>query len=414
MSVIRAFTGKAQVPQSPDLGIEYLTTAAYQPPGTLAYKWDNGDVACDHYNRYEEDLDLLAGQWPLGSELLWVTLYHWDLPQALQDRYGGWLDTAESQRDFERYARLCYERFGDRVKRWITLNEPWDTSVNGYVRCTEPPGRGSGPNACAPGDLTTEPWIIGKSLIMAHARAARLYNVKFKPTQGGLIGASLNGDYFEPWDSADPRDHEAAERRMELAQDYPAEMRAQLSHRLPTFTKAEFALLREAEVDFYGMNYYTAQFARHREYPAPDTDYLGNIDEYQEDKNGISIGELSGIDWLRVAPRCFRKHLVGIYNKYKKPIYVTENRCPCPGEVTKEDCVRDTYRQRYLAEHLNALWSLLASELTVHLEWSSGYSVSFGLTYIDYATLQRTPKESALQIQGMIEQRTRMEGKRLQ
>ncbi|KAL4746837.1 glycoside hydrolase superfamily [Aspergillus terricola var. indicus] len=147
--------------------------------------------------------------------------------------------------------------------------------------------------------------------------------------EGGLIGASLNGDYFEPWDSADPRDHETAERRME---DYPAEMRAQLSHRLLTFTEAEFALLREAKVDFYGMNYYTAQFARHREYPEPDTDYLGNIDEHQEDKNGISIGELSGIDWLRVASRYFRKHLVRIYNRYKKPIYVTENGCPCPGE----------------------------------------------------------------------------------
>jgi beta-glucosidase len=241
---------------------------------------DNGDIACDHYHRYEEDLDLLAQygakayrfslSWsriiPLGGRddpvneagitfynrlidgLLarditpWVTLYHWDLPQALQDRYGGWLDAVEVQRDFERYARLCYERFGDRVKRWITLNEPWNTSVNvrenegrprpreayntepganiattqGYIRCTEPPGRGTGPNACAPGDPTTEPWIVGRSLILAHARAARLYNVEFKPTQGGFIGASLNGDYFEPWDSSDHRDHEAAERRMDF------------------------------------------------------------------------------------------------------------------------------------------------------------------------------------------------------
>ncbi|KAJ0416429.1 glycoside hydrolase superfamily [Aspergillus carlsbadensis] len=420
---------------------------------------DNGDVACGHYHRYEEDLDLLARygamayrfslSWsriiPLGGRedpvneagiafynrlidgLLargitpWVTIYHWDLPQALQDRYGGWLDGTESQQDFERYARLCYERFGDRVKRWITLNEPWNTSVNGYIRCTEPPGRGSSPNACAPGDPTTEPWIVGKSLILAHARAARLYNLEFKPTQGGLIGASLNGDYFEPWDSSDPADHEAAERRMEfcigwfanpimLAQDYPATMRAQLGARLPTFTEAEFALLREAEVDFYGMNYYTAQFARHRETPAPDTDYLGNIDEYQEDKDGVSIGELSGIDWLRAAPKCFRKHLVRIYGRYRKPIYVTENGCPCPGEegMMKEECVKDGYRQRYFSDHLDALaqaveggvevagyfaWSLMDN-----FEWSSGYSVRFGLTYIDYATLERTPKESALRI----------------
>lgn len=126
-----------------------------------------GDVACDHYHRYEEDLDLLSKfgakayrfslAWsriiPLGGrndpvneqglafydKLIdgliargitpWLTLYHWDLPQALHDRYGGWLDLEESQKDFERYARVCYERFGDRVKNWITLNEPWVCAI---------------------------------------------------------------------------------------------------------------------------------------------------------------------------------------------------------------------------------------------------------------------------------------------
>jgi beta-glucosidase len=128
----------------------------------------NGDVACDHYHRYEEDLDLLAKygakayrfslSWsriiPLGGRddpvneagiafynklidgLLargikpWITLYHWDLPQALEDRYGGWRNVEEVQKDFERYARVCYERFGDRTKNWITLNEPWVVSIH--------------------------------------------------------------------------------------------------------------------------------------------------------------------------------------------------------------------------------------------------------------------------------------------
>ena len=174
-----------QVPLPKDFEWEFAT-ASYQIEGAVAKDgrgpsiWDtfchqkpsrtkgaNGDVACDHYHRLDEDLDLLKKYgaqsyrfsiaWsrviPRGGRddsvneagiafynrlidgLLargitpWATLYHWDLPQALHDRYGGWLDVEESQKDFERYARLCYERFGDRVKNWITLNEPWIVSI---------------------------------------------------------------------------------------------------------------------------------------------------------------------------------------------------------------------------------------------------------------------------------------------
>ncbi|KAM0271135.1 hypothetical protein ACHAQH_009184 [Verticillium albo-atrum] len=426
-----------------------------------------GDVACDHYHRYEEDLDLLTKfgakayrfslAWsriiPLGGrddpvneqglafydKLIdgliargitpWLTLYHWDLPQALHDRYGGWLDIEESQKDFERYARVCYERFGDRVKNWITLNEPWVCAIRGYSTGIDAPGRSSTNKDCPEGDSTTEPWIAGKSLIMAHAKAASLYNKEFKPKNGGQIGVSLSGDYFEAWDSNEPRDHDAAETRMEfcigwfanpmfLAQDYPEVMRAQLGDRLPRFTESEFALLREAELDFYGMNYYTAQFGRHRKTPAPDTDFIGNLDELQENKDGISIGDPSGVFWLRSAPPCFRKHLVRTYKRYGKPIYVTENGCPCPGEdtMTRDESVKDEYRQRYFSEHLDALvqarqdgaevagyfaWSLLDN-----FEWFSGYDIRFGVTFTDYDTLERTPKQSALMIQDMIKQRT--------
>ncbi|KAL5338940.1 glycoside hydrolase superfamily [Aspergillus crustosus] len=410
------------------------------------------EVACDHYHRLDEDLDLLAKygarayrfslSWsriiPLGGRedpvneegiafynrlidglvargiALWITLYHGNLPQALHDRYGGWLNVEE--------------RFGDRTKNWITLNEPWTVSIHGYSLGIDAPGRSSTNRLCDEGDSSREPWIVGKALIMAHARAASLYKKKYKSEQGGRVGVSLNGDYLEPWDIEEPKDHEAAERRMDFsfgwfanpmmfAQDYPASMRAHLGDRLPEFRDAELALLRDAELDFYGMNYYTAQFARHRSDPAGDTDYMGNMDEYQRNKAGVLIGEPAGVWWLCSAPDCFRKHLVRIHQKFRKPIYVTENGCPCPSEENMhiEESVKDEYRQRYFADHLDAIAGAIPDGAEVHgyfawslmdnLEWGLGYKYRFGVTFTDYETLERTPKESALKLRGMIEDR---------
>ena len=134
-------------------------------------------------------------------------------------------------------------------------------------------------------------------------------------------------------------------------------MREQLGSRLPEFSEADFALLREGAVDFYGMNYYTAQFARHRDSPASVNDFVGNVDELQENKNGVSIGAESGVHWLRSAPQSFRKHLGRIYRLYGKPIYITENGCPCPGEekMAKEESVQDDFRINYFKDHLDAI-----------------------------------------------------------
>lgn len=136
-------------------------------------------------------------------------------------------------------------------------------------------------------------------------------------------------------------------------------MRAQLGSRLPQFTDAEFALLRETKdlVDFYGQNYYTAQFARHRDEPADPNDYLGNVTELQSNKQGVSIGAESGVHWLRSSPPQFRKFFSWIYARYGRAIYVTENGCPCPGEdkMTREESVDDQYRIDYFEDHLDAI-----------------------------------------------------------
>ncbi|QUC16568.1 uncharacterized protein UV8b_00809 [Ustilaginoidea virens] len=430
-------------------------------------KGANGDVACDHYHRYQEDFDLLSRygarayrfsiSWsriiPLGgrgdpvneagiafyNRLIdsligrgiapWVTLYHWDLPQGLDDRYGGWLDVEESQLDFERYARLCYQRFGDRVKNWITLNEPWIQSVFGYSTGGNAPGRSSTNKQSVAGNSATEPWIAGKSQIMSHARAVVAYNRDFKASQGGQIGVSLNGDFYEPWDSSDDRDRDAAERRMEfqigwfanpifLKTDYPSCMREQLGERLPAFTESEMGLLKEADTDFYGMNYYTSQFARHRSGPAVDTDYLGNVDELQQNKQGAQVGEESGLHWLRSCPDLFAKHLTRAFRLYGKPIYVTENGCPCPGEdqMSCDEAVADLYRIRYFSSHLDSICKSIGQDGTLvkgyfawalldNLEWSYGYGPRFGVTFTDYETLERTPKQSAFLLSKMLRER---------
>lgn len=142
-----------------------------------------------------------------------------------------------------------------------------------------------------------------------------------------------------------------------LGQDYPAVMREQLRDRLPSFTEEEFKLLGQAPVDFYGMNYYTCQYAKHVTTLAPDIDCKGNVEETQENKASTPMGEQAGIFWLQSVPAGFRKHLARIYKKYGKTIYITENGCPCPGEdkMTKEQSVNDDFRQRYFADHLDAI-----------------------------------------------------------
>ncbi|KAG6845055.1 Beta-glucosidase 1B [Tephrocybe sp. NHM501043] len=236
-----------------------FATAAFQIEGSAAIGgrgksiWDDfaklpgktldgrdGDVATDSYRLWKEDVELLAKygvkayrfsiSWsriiPLGgrddainqegvkfySDLIdallahgitpFVTLYHWDLPQALHDRYGGWLNKDEVVKDYTRYTKVCFESFGDRVKHWLTINEPWCVAILGYGRGVFAPGRSSDRERSPEGNSSTEPWIVGHNLIIAHANAVKLYRESFKPTQGGQIGITLNGDWQMPYDDS--------------------------------------------------------------------------------------------------------------------------------------------------------------------------------------------------------------------
>jgi len=140
----------------------------------------------DHYVKFAKDLRA-AGIEPL------VTLFHWDLPEGLDKRYGGLLNKEEFVKDFENYARVCFKAFGSTVKLWITFNEPWCSSILGYGTGLFAPGRTSDRSKSKEGDSSREPWIVGHNLLLAHGAAVKAYRNDFKKQDGGQIGITLNG-----------------------------------------------------------------------------------------------------------------------------------------------------------------------------------------------------------------------------
>lgn len=139
-----------------------------------------------HYVKFVDDL-LAAGIVPF------VTLFHWDLPDELEKRYGGFLDNEEFVADFANYARVMFEAMGSRVKHWITFNEPWCSAVLGYSVGQFAPGHTSNRDKSPVGDSSTEPWIVGHHILLAHATAVKIYREEFKAKDGGEIGITLNG-----------------------------------------------------------------------------------------------------------------------------------------------------------------------------------------------------------------------------
>ncbi|KAH9924982.1 beta-glucosidase 1B [Epithele typhae] len=410
----------------------------------------DGDVATDSYNRWKEDLDILsqygvksyrfsiswsrviphggrsdpvneAGiQWysDLIDALLergivpFVTLYHWDLPQTLYDRYGGWLDR-EIVQDYVRYAKLCFERFGDRVKFWLTHNEPWCISILGHGRGVFAPGRSSDRVRSPEGDSSTEPWIVGHHLILAHAYACKLYRDEFKAAQGGQIGITLNGDMALPYDDS-PENIAAAQHALDVAigwfadpiylGDYPQYMREMLGDRLPRFTAEEIAVVHGSS-EFYGMNTYTTNLCK----AGGEDEFQGNVEYTFTRPDGTQLGTQAHCAWLQDYPEGFRQLLNYLYKRYKKPIYITENGFAVKDEdaMPLERALADTDRVRYFAGNTAAILaavnedgvdvrSYFAWSLLDNFEWcvADGYVTRFGLTYVDYDTQKRYPKES--------------------
>lgn len=401
-------------------------------PGKIA-DGSSGDVACDSYNRTGEDIALLKSlgarayrfslSWsriiPLGGrddpvnqkgldhyaqfvdDLLaagitpFITLYHWDLPDALDKRYGGLLNKTEFPLDFENYARVVFRAI-PRCKYWITFNEPWCSSILGYSTGYFAPGHTSDRAKSPVGDSAREPWLVGHNLLLAHGRAVKAYRDEFQARDQGRIGITLNGDATYPWDPEDPADVAAAERKIEFAISwfadpiylgkYPDSMRAQLGDRLPEWTADELALVRGSN-DFYGMNHYTANYIRHKTTPPTADDFLGNLETLFYSKKGECIGPETQSFWLRPNPRGFRELLVWLSKRYGFPdIYVTENGTSLKGEndMTLEQIVEDDFRAEYFDGYVKAMAQAaqedgvkvkgyLAWSLMDNFEWAEGY-----------------------------------------
>ncbi|XP_045824007.1 non-cyanogenic beta-glucosidase-like [Trifolium pratense] len=416
----------------------------------------NADISIDQYHRYKEDVAIAKEQnmdsyrfsisWPrilpkgklsgginqegiayynnLINELLdkdmepFVTLFHWDLPQVLQDEYGGFL-SYQIIDDFQDFANLCFKEFGDRVKYWVTLNEPWMFTNGGYVLGTTAPGRCSDPT-CLGGNSGTEPYKVTHHQLLAHAKVVHLYKTKYQENQKGLIGITLNTNWFIPLGDNSIPDKKAAERALDFQfgwfmepltnGDYPKSMRAIVKDRLPKFTELQSREIN-GSFDFIGLNYYSSSYIS----DAPPVDNAkpsfatDPMTTTSFEKNGIPLGPRAASFWIYTYPKGLRDLLLHIKDKYNNPsVYIHENGMNEFNDPTLsiEEALLDTYRIDSLYRHFFYIHAAIESGANVKgyfhwslfdsYEWFNGFTVRFGLNFVDYTNgLKRHPKLSA-------------------
>ncbi|XP_042453908.1 beta-glucosidase 13-like isoform X3 [Zingiber officinale] len=406
-------------------------TLSHRHPELIA-DGSNGDVAVDSYHLYKEDVNIIKrmGMDAYRFSISWsrilpslqpfVTLFHWDSPQALEDKYGGFLSQLIVE-DFRNFAEVCFREFGDRVKYWMTFNEPWTFALMVY-----PDGDKLGQcfpwasGECHVADLGRDPYTIAHYQLLAHTAAVVLFREKFQAMQKGEIGIAINSHWFLPYNGTES-DHEAASKSLDfmlgwlldpLTQgDYPASMRTNVKDRLPKFTERESQMLK-GSFDFVGINYYTSLYA-YSNHPSTDANPNFYSDQHAIQtgkRDGVLIGPKAASDWLFIYPPGLKQLLLHIKTKYNNPVvYITENGVDEFNNETLslEDALKDDTRTSYFEQHLFYLnqairegvdvrgyfaWSLLDN-----FEWRSGYTLRFGINFVDYKNgLKRYPKKSVI------------------
>ena len=406
-------------------GVSIWDTFAARP-GKIVDGTD-GSRACDHYNRFAEDVELMRWlglsayrfsiAWPrvlpngrgavntpgldfydrLVDALLraniqpFPTLYHWDLPQVLQES-GGWTsrDTASA---FVEYADVVSRRLGDRVRHWFTHNEPWCTAMHGHVNGVHAPGQ--------------QDWLLGlyaaHHCLLSHGWAVPVLRQNVRNAEVGIV---LNLTYCEPASSS-PEDRDAC--RMKdgtynrwyldpvFGRGYPDDVvadhvaRGTLSDgELPFIKPGDMAAIA-VECDMLGVNYYTRERVTRDAQGAP--------------VSAPAEHEVTDIGW-EVYPDGMKNLLVRLHAEYApQRMYITENGAAYHTPPDADGRIHDGERMRYLHGHINAVleayregapiagyfvWSLLDN-----YEWAEGYTQRFGIVWVDYETQERIPKESA-------------------
>lgn len=424
----------------------------------------NGDITDDQYNRYKEDVELMANMgvdvyrfsiswsriYPNGNGSInptginhyndlinalifkgikpYVTLYHWDLPQKLQDNYGGWL-SSDIINDYVMFVETCFEAFGDRVKHWITFNEPYQFSLQGFGGFgTQAPGRCSIPIKCGGGNSSIEPYIVAKNVLLAHAHAVALYKEKYQRQQKGFIGITLDSIWYEPLNNSSEEDNKASKRALDFRLgwfldplvfgDYPPSMKELVGDRLPSLLNTGVTL--KNSFDFIGLNHFTTNYV-FSSTPSYISAAFSNINpdgqfDVTVNRNGELIGPQSpGASWLYVVPWGFKNLLEYIRTHYNNPtIIITENGYADLGayflglgkgalsQALKDD-ERITYHTQYLSNLLLAIksgssikgyiiWSLLDN-----WEWGLGFTSRFGLYFVDYQSKRQRYRKKSVQ-----------------
>ncbi|XP_059050551.1 myrosinase 1-like [Achroia grisella] len=428
-------------------GLSIWDIATHMDPSQIKDK-STGDIAADSYHLYKRDVEIakelgldfyrFSVSWPrilpkglpnqinqagidyynnLINELLknnikpFLTIYHWDLPYELQ-KLGGWINPHVVDW-FVDYVKILYDYYGDRVKLWITINEPKQICYEGYGSTLKAPML----NASGVAE-----YMCAKNLLLAHAKAYHLYNQNYRKLQNGTVGISISCTWFEPA-SETIDDHQAAVDANQFdwgqyahpifskAGHFPFELKKNIAlksaeqgfsrSRLPELSASEVALIR-GSADFFGVNTYTTKLA----YRDASLDGLYAVPSYMDDMAAVVVGNptwpQAKSTWLQEVPWGFYKLLKEIKKNYNNPVvYITENGWSTAGGLFDDDRIQ--YYRNYLSVLHDAIeegcdvrkytaWSLIDN-----FEWKNGYTEKFGLYEVDFSRedRNRTPRKSA-------------------